>query len=482
MSAAPTATASRAPARPRARRPRLSQAGDPVPRSDAADGRRRGDARGGRSAGRVAVRHRPELIVAVESRGFIFGAPVAASLGVGFVPVRKPGKLPHKTRRRSYELEYGTDALEMHADAVVAGGARGHRRRSARDGRHGRRDHRAGARAWAATVVGAAFVVELTLLRGRARLDRRPRRRADRRTDPPWPDAAGGIAPSPTGRAAPRQRAHGAAGLAGRAQPRRRVRDARRGSRSRARAAGGESRAARRSRLAGARLGRGPRPGRALRALPPERARPRATTPPIERLLAAGRAFLCACSRADVARAASAPHAADEDGPRYPGHLPRRRARRGARARGRAGAGARRFASRRRRAHRLRRRGARRGAGGAAGVDDFVLRRADGTAAYQLAVVVDDAAMAMTHVVRGDDLLRSTPRQLALYPPSGCRRRRSPTCRWCSRPAASAWPSARARGDRRPAGAGRRARSRRRRAGGVGGAHVAPAARSCPPP
>jgi len=51
----------------------------------------------------------------------------------------------------------------------------------------------------------------------------------------------------------------------------------------------------------------------------------------------------------------------------------------------------------------------------AAGIDDFVLRRADGTAAYQLAVVVDDAAMAVTHVVRGDDLLRSTPRQLALY-------------------------------------------------------------------
>lgn len=65
--------------------------------------------------------HRPELVVAVESRGFIFGAPVAASLGVGFVPVRKPGKLPYKTRRRSYDLEYGTDALEMHDDAIVQG-------------------------------------------------------------------------------------------------------------------------------------------------------------------------------------------------------------------------------------------------------------------------------------------------------------------------------------------------------------------------
>jgi adenine phosphoribosyltransferase len=57
-------------------------------------------------------RHRPELVIAIESRGFIFGAPVAASLGIGFVPVRKPGKLPHKTRRRSYALEYGTASPE----------------------------------------------------------------------------------------------------------------------------------------------------------------------------------------------------------------------------------------------------------------------------------------------------------------------------------------------------------------------------------
>ena len=117
----------------------------------------------------AAARHRPELVVAIESRGFIFGAPVAASLGVGFVPVRKPGKLPHKTRRREYDLEYGTDALEMHADAVV----------------HGARvvvvdDLLATGGTAAATVelvreigghvVGAAFVVELELLRGRDRL------------------------------------------------------------------------------------------------------------------------------------------------------------------------------------------------------------------------------------------------------------------------------------------------------------------------
>jgi adenine phosphoribosyltransferase len=65
--------------------------------------------------------HRPEVILAVESRGFIFGAPVAAALGIGFVPVRKPGKLPFRIARRSYALEYGTDTLEMHADAVVEG-------------------------------------------------------------------------------------------------------------------------------------------------------------------------------------------------------------------------------------------------------------------------------------------------------------------------------------------------------------------------
>jgi adenine phosphoribosyltransferase len=65
--------------------------------------------------------HRPEVVVAIESRGFIFGAPVAAALGIGFVPVRKPGKLPFQIARRSYALEYGTDTLEMHADAVVEG-------------------------------------------------------------------------------------------------------------------------------------------------------------------------------------------------------------------------------------------------------------------------------------------------------------------------------------------------------------------------
>lgn len=57
-------------------------------------------------------------VVAIESRGFILGAPVAQQLGAGFVPVRKPGKLPSTRRREEYALEYGTDALEVHDDAV----------------------------------------------------------------------------------------------------------------------------------------------------------------------------------------------------------------------------------------------------------------------------------------------------------------------------------------------------------------------------
>jgi glutamyl-tRNA synthetase len=134
----------------------------------------------------------------------------------------------------------------------------------------------------------------------------------------------------------------------------------------------------------------------------------------VDRLLVSGQAYLCACSRADIARAASAPHG--EEGPRYPGTcagLPATEVQARATAAGRQPSV--RF----------------RGAGarlpftdlvhgpceplGPDGIDDFVIRRADGTAAYHLAVVVDDAAMAITDVVRGDDLLSSTPRQLALY-------------------------------------------------------------------
>jgi len=62
-----------------------------------------------------------DTIVAAEARGFIFGAPLAIQLGIPFVPIRKPGKLPYDSLKHEYELEYGTDTLEMHIDAISAG-------------------------------------------------------------------------------------------------------------------------------------------------------------------------------------------------------------------------------------------------------------------------------------------------------------------------------------------------------------------------
>ena len=62
-----------------------------------------------------------EVVVGIESRGFIFGAAVADRIDAGFIPVRKPGKLPSRTIRQTYALEYGTDSLEMHADAIRNG-------------------------------------------------------------------------------------------------------------------------------------------------------------------------------------------------------------------------------------------------------------------------------------------------------------------------------------------------------------------------
>jgi adenine phosphoribosyltransferase len=64
---------------------------------------------------------RADRIAGIESRGFIFGTPAAAALGLGFVPIRKVGKLPWRTRRVEYDLEYGTSAVEIHEDAVVPG-------------------------------------------------------------------------------------------------------------------------------------------------------------------------------------------------------------------------------------------------------------------------------------------------------------------------------------------------------------------------
>lgn len=63
----------------------------------------------------------PDLIIGIESRGFVFGAPVALARGIGFVPVRKIGKLPYDTVREEYALEYGTNTVEIHRDAISAG-------------------------------------------------------------------------------------------------------------------------------------------------------------------------------------------------------------------------------------------------------------------------------------------------------------------------------------------------------------------------
>jgi adenine phosphoribosyltransferase len=114
-----------------------------------------------------------DFVVAAEARGFILGAALARELGAGFVPARKPGKLPAKTVSAEYALEYGIDALEVHADAL-ADGARVlvHDDLLATGGTAGAlRDLVADL---GADVVGCAFLVELSFLGGRARLEPHP--------------------------------------------------------------------------------------------------------------------------------------------------------------------------------------------------------------------------------------------------------------------------------------------------------------------
>ncbi len=67
------------------------------------------------------LRENIAVVTGAESRGFIFASAVARNLSAGFVPIRKPGRLPHEVKSQEYELEYGTDTLEMHADAIRAG-------------------------------------------------------------------------------------------------------------------------------------------------------------------------------------------------------------------------------------------------------------------------------------------------------------------------------------------------------------------------
>lgn len=110
-----------------------------------------------------------DLVVAAEARGFILGGAVARQIGAGFVPARKPGKLPHDTVSAEYILEYGVDALEMHADALAHGArvlvhddllATGGTARALCDLIEGAGAH----------VVGCAFLVELSFLGGRRAL------------------------------------------------------------------------------------------------------------------------------------------------------------------------------------------------------------------------------------------------------------------------------------------------------------------------
>ena len=112
---------------------------------------------------------RIDVVAAAEARGFIFAAPLALELNAGFVPVRKPGKLPFETRSFRYDLEYGSDTLEVHTDGFVAG----HRVLLVDDLLATGGTMRACCRLveeGGASIVGCAFVVELTGLGGAARL------------------------------------------------------------------------------------------------------------------------------------------------------------------------------------------------------------------------------------------------------------------------------------------------------------------------
>lgn len=119
---------------------------------------------------RPFVDERVDVVVGIESRGFIFGPPVALQLGAGFAPVRKQGKLPWRTRELHYALEYGEDVVEMHEDAVregqrvlvvddviATGGTAAATARLVRE--------------MGGEVVGKSFLIELGFLDGRAKLE-----------------------------------------------------------------------------------------------------------------------------------------------------------------------------------------------------------------------------------------------------------------------------------------------------------------------
>jgi len=116
-----------------------------------------------------AIPREPDLVLGAEARGFIFGAALAYELGAGFIAARKPGKLPRETVEATYALEYGTDILQVHRDAVPAGarvivlddvlatGGTSKAKVELVESLHG-------------VVAGVLFVIELTFLNGRDRL------------------------------------------------------------------------------------------------------------------------------------------------------------------------------------------------------------------------------------------------------------------------------------------------------------------------
>ena len=115
----------------------------------------------------------PDALVAVEARGFLFAAAAAVQLGCGVVPVRKPGKLPAATHQVTYELEYGSDTLEIHHDALQAGD-----RVVVMDDLLATGGTTVAAvqlvRELGAEVIGSAFLIELVFLNGREQLDDHP--------------------------------------------------------------------------------------------------------------------------------------------------------------------------------------------------------------------------------------------------------------------------------------------------------------------